>query len=70
MVDAYAKIESERLRYLRREQPKLCADKYKHEQAAVEAALRGEDSSKPFVLPSSFIGGDRNMRQLYQVMSG
>lgn len=59
VVDSYAKVESGRLRYLRNEQPKLRADKYKHVREAVEAELRGEDIGKPFVLPSSFVGGDR-----------
>ena len=66
-VDSYAKIESGRLNYLRKEQTKLRADKYKHVQAAVEAVLQGQDIGKPFVLPSSFVGGERHMRQLYQV---
>ena len=66
-VDSYAKIESGRLNYLRKEQTKLRADKYKHVQAAVEAVLQGQDIGKPFVLPSSFVGGECHMRQLYQV---
>lgn len=67
-VDNWAKIESQRLGYLAKEQSKLRADKYRAVREAVEAGLRGEDIGKPKVLPSSFIGGDRNMRQLFQVM--
>ena len=67
VVDSYAKVESNRLNYLRKEQPKLCADKYKHVEAAVMAPLQGKDIGKPFVLPSSFVGGERNLKQLYQV---
>lgn len=52
---------------MRKKETKLRAEKYKHIQAAAEAALQGQDIVKPFVLPSSFVDGERYMRQLYQV---
>ena len=54
-MDAWAKIESQRLRYLAKEQPKMRADKYRVVQAAVEAGLNGADIGKPKVLPSSLL---------------
>ena len=52
--DSYAKVESNRLNYLRKEQPKLHADKYKHAEAAIMTTLHGEDIGKNFCLALLF----------------
>ncbi|XP_020963329.1 uncharacterized protein LOC110264976 [Arachis ipaensis] len=62
LVDSYTMIESERLRYLRNNQPKLRVDKY---NSLHESLVRGEAdailSGQRIILPSSFTGGPRYM---------
>ncbi|XP_072062282.1 uncharacterized protein [Arachis hypogaea] len=62
IVDAYSMIESERLRFIRNNQPKLRVDKY---SALHESLVRGEANAVPagqrIILPSSFTGGPRYM---------
>ncbi|XP_057756276.1 uncharacterized protein LOC130975502 [Arachis stenosperma] len=62
LVDSYTIIESERLRYLRNNQPKLRVDKY---NSLHESLVRGEAdailSGQRIILPSSFTGGLRYM---------
>ncbi|XP_057761126.1 uncharacterized protein LOC130981559 [Arachis stenosperma] len=57
LVDSYTMIESERLRYLRNNQPKLRVDKY---NSLHESLVRGEAdailSGQRIILPSSFTG--------------
>lgn len=67
IVDQYAKIEHERLKYLKLNQDKLRVELYRGLQDAVtnndtDIATIG----RRFILPSSFIGGPRHMAQLYQ----
>jgi hypothetical protein len=68
LVDAYCKMESERLEVLRREQKKLRAERYSglrdylHNVAEHEGALVGT----VVILPSSYAGGPRAMKQNYQ----
>ena len=65
IVDAYAQIEQARLLFIRLNQDKLRADLYRGlaDAAAHGADLR--DIGKPTILPSTFIGGPRQMWQLY-----
>ena len=66
MVDQYAKMEQERLNYLRLNQSTFRAEMY---QGAVDAIHTGDTSNnigRRIILPSSFTGGPRQMYQLYQ----
>jgi len=66
IVDQYAKIEQERLNYLRQNQKTLRTEMY---QGTVDAMHAGDISNsigRRIILPSSFIGGPRQMYQLYQ----
>jgi hypothetical protein len=66
IVDQYAKIEQERLNYLRQNQTTLRAEMY---QGTVDAVNIGDISNsigRRIILPSSFAGGPRQMYQLYQ----
>ncbi|XP_016172826.1 uncharacterized protein LOC107615242 [Arachis ipaensis] len=62
LVDSYTMIESEHLRYLRNNQPKLRVNKY---NSLHESLVRGEAnailSGQRIILPSSFTGGPRYM---------
>ena len=65
IVDAYAQIEQARLLFIRLNQDKLHADLY---QGLANAAVHGvdlHDIGSPTILPSTFIGGPRQMWQLY-----
>jgi Helitron helicase-like domain at N-terminus len=70
-VDCYARIEQQRLRYLRDNQINFRADLY---QGVFDAALAGETNvsniGRRVILPSSFIGGPRHMQQLFQDAMG
>ena len=66
IVDQYAKIEQNRLNYLRQNQSVLRTDFY---QGAVDAMHAGDSATnvgRRIILPSSFSGGPRQMYQLYQ----
>jgi PIF1-like helicase/Helitron helicase-like domain at N-terminus len=66
IVDQYAKIEQERLNYLKLNQSTLRTEMY---QGAVDAMNTGDVSNnvgRRIILPSSFTGGPRQMYQLYQ----
>ena len=69
IVDMYASVDQNRLRYLDHNQNKLRASLYSGLEDAVAA---GDDSldlnqlGQRIVLPSSYIGGPRNMSQCYQ----
>ena len=66
IVDQYAKIEQNRLNYLKLNQSTLRAELY---QGAVDAIHAGDSSNnvgRRIILPSSFSGGPRQMYQLYQ----
>lgn len=67
IVDQYAKIEQERLNYCLYHQKELRAELYQGLSDAVAAGdTEGAHVGRKIVLPSSFIGGPRNMHQLYQ----
>lgn len=66
IVDQYAKIEQNRLNYLRQNQSTLRTEYY---QGAVDAIHAGDSVNNighRIILPSSFSGGPRQMYQLYQ----
>lgn len=67
MVDVYAKIESERLQFLRREQGALRADNYKELHDAIVAG-DGDPTNvgQKTVLPATFTGGPRYMFERQQ----
>lgn len=66
VVDMYVKIETSRLDYFRTNQTEIRADLY---QEIVDSIGHGENKGskvgKRIVLPSSFIGGSRDMRKRY-----
>jgi hypothetical protein len=67
IVDCWAATDQERLRYLQTHQKELRAELYK---GLHDAVAGGENNlaqlGKRLILPSSFIGGSRHMRKLYQ----
>ena len=66
LVDAYTTIESNRLRYLRFNQPTLRSDTY---DSIKESENKGKvdmsDQGSEFVLPATFTGSPRYMKNLY-----
>uniref|UniRef100_UPI00358E883F uncharacterized protein n=1 Tax=Myxine glutinosa TaxID=7769 RepID=UPI00358E883F len=67
MVDSYAKMEAERLLYIRLNQSKLRAEEYIHlKDAIVTDGINPEDIGQPVILPSSFTGGPRYMAERTQ----
>lgn len=66
LVDMYAKIETERLQYIRFNQKKLRAEDYIH----LKDSVRPNDNSNSFgqvvILPSTFIGGPRHLHEYAQ----
>jgi hypothetical protein len=51
-------------------QNKIGAETYRDLADALQSGLQGDQIGKPVILPSSFIGGPRNMTQLYQDAMG
>lgn len=66
IVDMYAKIESERLLFLRLNQPKLRAEEYIHLRDAVTNDGDVRDIGQMITLPSSFTGSPRHMHEYAQ----
>ena len=66
VVDMYAKIEGDRLGFHRANQDKIRADLYQGVLDAIAADLPATNIGRRIVLPSSFTGGPRYMRQLFQ----
>jgi hypothetical protein len=67
IVDQYAKIEQERLNYLRLNQSSLRSELYKGVADAIHIGDSSSDTiGRRIILPSSFNGGPRQMYQLYQ----
>uniref|UniRef100_A0A8D8ZAP2 Helitron helicase-like domain-containing protein n=1 Tax=Cacopsylla melanoneura TaxID=428564 RepID=A0A8D8ZAP2_9HEMI len=66
LVDMYAKIETERLNYLRFNQSKLRAENYVHLQDAIERDGDLHNLGQMVILPSSFTGSPRYMQQRCQ----
>ena len=71
-VDMYAKIEQERLNYIRSEtgQNKIRAEMYKNVQDYIYENVNDKNDfscfGKRIILPSTFPGGPRHMHKLYQ----
>jgi hypothetical protein len=67
VVDAFAACEHTALEFFRYNQKKIRADVY---NGLADTLVRGDvltsDLGRRFILPSSFIGGDRFMQQLFQ----
>ncbi|XP_058741664.1 uncharacterized protein LOC131614053 [Vicia villosa] len=64
--DGYTILESEKLEWLRKNQPKLRVSKYKSlNDEDDQSQASGSSIGKSVVLPSSFVGGRRFMDQLY-----
>lgn len=67
LVDKYAKIETERLNYIKNNQEKLRADSYIHLKDAVGSSDAAPNQmGQSIVLPSSFTGGSRYMHERSQ----
>ena len=67
LVDAYVKVEGQRLDFIRRNQAQLRADSYRglHDFLEIEAERQGLCAGRVTVLPSTFSGSPRNMHQKY-----
>jgi hypothetical protein len=71
IVDMYAKMEQQRLNFVRFNQESLRADMYKGLADAVRMDDANMDSiGKKVILPSTFIGSPRFLAQLYQDAMG
>lgn len=74
IVDNYAKVETQRLKFARQQQSRLRADLY---QGAVDAVYEADGAhvlarqvGSRVILPSSFTGGPRYMQQQFQDAMG
>ncbi|KAL5180816.1 hypothetical protein HKD37_01G001872 [Glycine soja] len=66
IVDEYCMIESQKLNYVRQHQQQLRVDKYINLTGSNDhPETLGRDKGKRIILPSSFVGGQRYMEQLY-----
>ncbi|UYV75439.1 hypothetical protein LAZ67_13000277 [Cordylochernes scorpioides] len=65
-VDMYAKVESERLSFIRRNQKKLRTENYIHLQDALRADENLANIGQIVILPSSFTGGPRYLHERTQ----
>ena len=66
IVDMYAKIESERLLYIRLNQKRLRCEEYIHLRDAILRDRNPDDIGKMVILPSSVIGSPRHMHEYTQ----
>ena len=66
LVDMYAKIESERLLFIKLNQTKLRAENYEHLKDAMENDGDARNVGKLTILPYSFTGGPRYMHERTQ----
>lgn len=76
LVDQYCTVVAERLKFIRRNQETLCAADYTSIQETSadaenhENQLDLEKAGRMFVYPSSYVGGDRYMRQkMYDIIA-
>ena len=65
-VDTFAKIISERLGFIRREQQRLRVDQYQNARDEMAAATDPNQIGKKFILPSTFVGSPRYMHEKIQ----
>ena len=66
VVDMYAKIESERLLFVRLNQKKLRADEYIHLRDAIANDGNTNNVDQLVILPSTFTGSPRHMHEYTQ----
>ncbi|XP_044584940.1 uncharacterized protein LOC123265309 [Cotesia glomerata] len=66
IVDMYAKIEGERLRYLRYNQLKLRVEEYIHLRDAIVNNADAAEIGNSVILPSSYVGSPRHMQEYIQ----
>lgn len=66
LVDMYAKIESERLQFIRHNQTKLRAEDYIHLKDSVRPNDNVNNFGKMVILPSTFLGGPRHLHEYTQ----
>ncbi|CAI6371072.1 unnamed protein product [Macrosiphum euphorbiae] len=66
IVDMYAKIENERLRYIRCNQKALKVEQYINLKDAFENDENVSDIGQKCILPASFIGSPRHMHEYIQ----
>lgn len=66
IVDMYAKIESERLNFIRFNQAKLRSEEYIHLRNAVMSDANLNDVGRLTILPSTYIGSPRHMHEYAQ----
>ena len=66
LVDQYAKIESERLAFIRNNQTKLRTENYVHLQDALHSNEHSTEIGQLVILPSSFTGGPRYLHEKTQ----
>jgi len=67
LVDEYAKIETERLNYIKNNQAKLRADSYIHLKDAIgRRDIEANQLGQMVILPSTFTGGPRYMHERTQ----
>lgn len=66
IVDSYCKIESERTNWIRLNQDQIQAAQYRRLNNFIQrnALAQGREAAPAIILPSSFTGSARNMRQL------
>ena len=68
VVDMAAKVEQNELNYLAQNQQRMCAELYQGlcDLVADDVATSGADAGRRIVLPASYPGSPRFMRQRYQ----
>ena len=66
VVDQWAKVESQKLLWMRMNQKSIRADVYQGVEDAVAADIGSANIGTKIILPSSFQGGPRYMQQLFQ----
>jgi len=66
VVDQWAKVESQKLLWMRMNQKSIRADVYQGVEDAVAADIGSANIGTKIILPSSFQGGPRHMQQLFQ----
>ena len=66
MCDQWAKVEQCRMRYFRYNQDTLRAASFRQVQNPHQGAEKGADVGKRIILPATYTGGPRQMRELYQ----
>ncbi|GFY32140.1 helitron_like_N domain-containing protein [Trichonephila clavipes] len=68
IVDMYAKIETERLLYIRLNQTELCSEQYIHLRDAIvnDGNVNPNELGRMAILPSTFTGSPRHMHEYAQ----